>query len=231
MAANDEPTAGTPARSSRLARAAAVVAVAATLYFLAAALAAHLVDTPYDWVRDYISDYAVGPRGWIYGSAYWASFVGCVALAIALWRGVPAVALSRGGVVLLIVVGLASLVDFYFPTDILPPGAPPTTGAGKIHFLAAAAGWVAFVVAAPMISLRLGRDPQWSPWRRPLMFLARLSTPLLAALVVVVATKAPIGGLAEKAFILDRDLWALLAALLAFRLSREPHGDPSAESS
>ena len=36
-------------------------------------------------MRDYISDYAVGPYGWIYGSAFPVSFVGSVALATAPW--------------------------------------------------------------------------------------------------------------------------------------------------
>jgi hypothetical protein len=39
---------------------------------------------------------------------------------------------------------------------------------------------------------------------------------LLFVLVAVVISKAPFGGLAEKAFILDRNVWALLLALLIF---------------
>jgi hypothetical membrane protein len=208
---------------------AAFVAVLATVYFLAAAAAAHVVNTQYDFFRDYMSDYAVGSWGWIYASAYWASFIGWVALAVALWQAAPAAALSRTGVVLLVIVGIASLLLFYFPTDILPPGAPPTTNVGKIHLLAAVASWILFVIAAPMISSRLCRSAYWAPWRRPLLILAWLATPLLAILVVVVAAKAPFGGLAEKAFILDRSLWALLLGLLALKSARKSLADLSAK--
>jgi hypothetical protein len=35
-------------------------------------------------------------------------------------------------------------------------------------------------------------------------------------LIAVVVSKVPFGGVAEKAFILDRNIWALVLTLLAF---------------
>lgn len=49
---------------------AAILAIVAIGCFAVAAVATHLVSTQYDFVRDDISDYAVGPFGWIYGSAF-----------------------------------------------------------------------------------------------------------------------------------------------------------------
>src|SRR5262249_19470116 len=117
----------------RSGRWAAGISLAAIFYFLIAAVATHLLSTQYNPVRDYISDYAVGPLGWIYGSAFIASFVGTVALAVALWRSVPPAALSRVGAILLAIVGVTYAIDFFFPTDILAPGEPPQTLVGGIH--------------------------------------------------------------------------------------------------
>jgi hypothetical protein len=77
-------------------------------------------------------------------------------------------------------------------------------------------GWVLFAVGSVLISSRLRRDPYWKPWQPLLTALAWLSALLLAALVGVVISKAPFGGLAEKLFILDRNVWALAMGVLAF---------------
>ena len=78
-----------------------MVSILATAYFLVAAVGAHFVDTQYNFFSDYISDYAVGPLGWIYGSAFLASCLGCLSLATSLALVVPSEALSRTGAVLL----------------------------------------------------------------------------------------------------------------------------------
>ena len=201
---------------STLGRGAALVSILATVYFFAAAMAAHLVNIQYNFLRDYISDYAIGPWGWIYGSAFWASCIGCIALAAALTQSIPPIASSRTGVGLLVIVGITYAIDFVFPTDILPPGARPTTVVGAIHLLDALFGWVLFAIGALLISSGLKSVPYWKPWRAPLMNLAWLSVLLLIVLVMVVVSKAPFGGLAEKAFILDRNVWALILAVLVF---------------
>ena len=207
------------ARPSR----AAVVAVLATAYYAVAAVATHFVSPQYDLVRDYISNYAVGPYGWIYGSAFLASSVGCIALAAALWHSVPHEALSKTGIVLLVAVGATYALVFFFPTDILAPGEPPRTPAGLIHALAAFLGWVLFVACAFLITSKLKRSPYWTAWRGPLLVLSWLALLSLIALILVVAVKRPVGGLVERAFILDRNVWALIAAIAAYGASaREP---------
>ena len=74
-----------------------------------------------------------------------------------------------------------------------------------------------FTVGSILISSRLRHDPYWKPWRALLIALAWLSLLLLVALVGVVISKAPFGGLAEKLFILDRNAWMLAVAVLAFK--------------
>jgi hypothetical protein len=196
---------------------AAIVTIAATIYFATAAIATHLVSPQYNFVRDYISDYAVGPNGWIYGSAFIASCIGCIALAIVLWSRLERPALSRTGTVLLVLVGITYAVDFFFPTDILAPGQPPQTTIGLIHLIDAFLGWLLFVVAAFLITARLKHDAVFGRWHGVLLMLTWLSAVLLMALVAVVGSKQPFGGLTEKAFILDRNTWVLVIALVALK--------------
>jgi len=77
--------------------------------------------TQYDFFSDYISDYAVGAWGWIYGSAFLASAIGCFALAAALVLLTPSLALSGIGVVLLLLVSVTFVVDSPFRPISFPP--------------------------------------------------------------------------------------------------------------
>jgi len=63
----------------------------------------------------------------------------------------------------------------------------------------------------------LKHAPYWKAFQPLLTTLAWLSVLLLVALVGVVISKAPFGGLAEKLFILDRNFWVLALGILAFR--------------
>lgn len=197
-------------------RKAALISILATGYFAVAAVTAHVLRTDYDFFRNYISDYAIGPWGWIYGSAFWASCIGCFALAISLLLMVPLTALSRIGIGLLMIVGLTYAIDFFFQTDILPPGAPPKTLTGAVHFFSALLGWVLFIISAFLLTSSLERETYWKPWHPLLLSLAWLSLLLLMVLAAVVGAKIPFAGLAEKAFILDRNIWVLVVATLAF---------------
>lgn len=209
-------------RATRWGRQAALTSVLASIYFFVAAIATHLVSRQYDPVSDYISDYAVGPWGWIYGSAFWASCIGCFALALSLTLLVPAKSLSRIGVAFLVIVGVTYAIDFFFPTDILPPGASPKTIVGTIHLVDALFGWVLFTASAVLLSSRLKNDAYWKPWHGLLISLAWFSALLLIVLVGVVVSKVPFGGVAEKAFILDRNIWVMFVSILAFISSAGP---------
>jgi hypothetical membrane protein len=204
-----------------------MVAIAATVYFLAAAVATHIVSPQYDLIRDYISDYVIGPYGWIYSSAFLASGIGAFALAAALWRTVPSAAASRVGFVLLVIVGLTYLLDFWFPTDILAPGEPPQTQVGQIHLAAAFFGWAAFVVAAFLITTPLKHAQAFAGVHAILLLLSWLTLALLVLLVVTVVAKLPVGGLVEKLFILVRNIWALILAVTVLRASSSRLASPS----
>jgi hypothetical protein len=196
----------------------AAIALAAIFYFVVASIAAHLLSTQYNPVRDYIADYALGPFGWIYASAFIAAFIADIALAAAIWFSVPADALSRAGAILLVLVGIMAVIDFFFPTDILAPGELPVTVAGGIHFTAELLGWVLFVIAAFLVSSRLRHDAYFRSWHGLLLGLAWACLVVLVILFVVMVTGLPIGGFVEKAFILVRTIWALCLTVAVLRM-------------
>jgi hypothetical protein len=219
-------TSASPYEADNLGRQAALLSIVATIYFLCAAVAAHLVSPQYDLFRDYLGDYATGPYGWIYGSAFWASFVATFALAVAFLRLGPGVALSRIGLVLMIVVAVTFPIEYFFPTDILLPGAPPATTVGLIHVIAAMIEWTLYPLGALLLTLPLRRDPDWVGGYRRLLGYALLSFCLLAGLWVVIALQAPFAGLADKLFFLVRNLWALFAGLMLLGSSQAKRPAP-----
>lgn len=210
--------------ADRLGRRAALLSIVATLYFLAASVTAHFAKPQLDLFRDYLGDYAIGPHGWIYGSAFWASFVATLALTLALSRLAPTTALSRLGLVLMCVVALTFPIEYFFPTDILAPGAAPTTTSGQVHLVTALIEWTLFPLSALLLTLSLRRNPNWARGYPKLLGFALLSIALLAALWIVIALQAPVAGLADKLFFLARNLWALLAGVTALSA-----GDPKRE--
>jgi hypothetical protein len=65
---------------------------------------------------------------------------------------VPSNALSRIGVVLLIIVGGTYATDFLFPTELLPPGAPPATVVATIDAVDGALFRLGSLQLAPFFS-------------------------------------------------------------------------------
>ena len=90
---------------------------------------------------------------------------------------------------------------------------------------------VLFTVSAILISSRLRRDAYWKGWQPILTTFAWLSALLLVVLVGVVISKAPLGGLAEKVFIVDRNIWGLLVGSLVFRADDRKAGASDAQGS
>ena len=92
-------------RNSATARLAAFSA-ATSIYYLCAGIAVHLLNPAFSPVRNYISDYAVGPHGEVYATAYWATVAGCLALALALLRQLQSDLRAKAGAVLIAIFGL-----------------------------------------------------------------------------------------------------------------------------
>ncbi len=200
------------ARDPATARLAALSA-ATSIYYAGAAIAVHWLNPALSPIRNYISDYAVGAHGAVYVSAYWATVAGCLALAVAIIRQMGGQRRARAGAALIAVFGLTYAVTAIFPTEILPPGAFPRGAAGIIHALAALVGWIATMAAVLVLAKAFARVAEHRRLTRTLAGLAWLMAAALVGLVVVVGSRQPLAGLAEKTFIAFREAWLLLAAV------------------
>ena len=217
-------------RDSNTARLAAFSA-ATSIYYLCAGIAVHLLNPAFSPVRNYISDYAVGPRGEIYVTAYWATVAGCLALAAALFRQLPSDGRAKAGAVLIAIFGLTYALTALFPTELLKPGEFPHGAAGGIHAIAALIGWVAAFSAALLVSGAFARATANRSLAGPLRILAWLMVVAFIGVLAVMASRQPVAGLAEKIFIVFREAWLLLAAVGICRaaggIDAMLHSDPA----
>lgn len=107
----------------------ATVAIACFAYATLALLLMHVLRPDYAPASHMISDYAVGPYGWVMTTTFLAMSCGCSTLLLGLVRLGPRSASARVGTLLLGIASIGLVVSAIFPTDV----APPSTRTGDIH--------------------------------------------------------------------------------------------------
>jgi len=140
-----------------------------------------------------ISEWAIGPHGWVMSAAFIVSAASYFALLVLLkpqLRG----AMGRIGLGLLFVSALGAFGVGIFTTDPMPLR-PPLTTTGTLHVVAGATQLVLLPFAALLINLSLARNNHaWRSARRPLLWTAALPLFGFAAFVCYsVAFVAPLG--------------------------------------
>ena len=186
-------TGATPYRTGdagMAARLAAIGSIAVGLIILAL----HAIRPEYQPSWRFISEYAIGPGGWIMQAAFvlWAASCGALALAL---RGHVRARSGKAGLVVLMVAAAALVPAGLFPQD--PVTAPPETHtvSGSIHAIASMIGIPGIPVAAVLISASLGRShPHWRPHRTLLMAAAHATWISLAAMAIYLAWAVPQAG-------------------------------------
>ena len=175
------PTVGglTPALAARVAMgsAAAVAGLIAVL---------HLVKPELDPSWRFLSEYSLGPNGWLMKLSLFAWAVGCVALFVALGRDTETWR-ARIGRWLLLVVGVALVAAGLFDQD--PATARPAefTQHGQLHALASMIG----IPGTPVVAMLLSADRRGG---RTVTILANLTWICLALMVAYIAWALPRAG-------------------------------------
>ena len=131
-------------------------------FFVVALISVHLLRPDYSPRDHFISDYAVGPYGWLMTSAFVALSAACATLAAGLLMDGPSGWLARSGAVLLCVCALGLIVTAIFPTDV--PGAPPTPS-GDIHELSFRVNVGSLILAILQITVAIVSSPRWRSYR------------------------------------------------------------------
>ena len=165
-------------------QAAARVSLAATAIFVLLLAALHIIKPELDPSWHFISEYAIGPYGWLMMLAFLCLALSCVSLLIAIRSQVPTLA-GKMGLVLLLITAVGMTVAGIFPTDPITTDREAMTRTGQLHELGALLDLMPF--AAPLISWSLARhNPAWKSARRVLAWTAWL--PLLGLVVFMGST-------------------------------------------
>lgn len=139
-------------------------------YSVLALLLMHFLRPDYAPVNHMISDYGVGPYGWIMSTAFIAMSIGIATLVIGLVRGGPSSTPARLGTILLAIASIGLVVSAIFPTDLVPP----STRTGRIHTMSFLVNVISIMLASILLSVSFGSQPCWRPFQRTAAILASL---------------------------------------------------------
>ncbi len=159
-------------------------------YSAVAVAALHLLDTEFDPVDDFLSEYALGDYGWLMRSVFVASGLGALAIALGLWRSLPRDKQAAAGALGVAVTGVGFIVAGIFETDTEDAaGEVETTATGLVHDLASSTLFLSVIIAAFLLWRVFAAAPSWRALSRPTLGFA------IALVVFRVATIAvPEGG-------------------------------------
>ena len=126
----------------------------------------HFLEPQFDPNWHFVSEYALGPWGWLMSSLFLLLALACWTLVPAMWRHLPKWG-GRLGLALVVLGGLALAIAAFNATDPILSAANQITDHGKIHGLMAMIGNPALATGMLVTSLALGRRSQSSS--RPLI--------------------------------------------------------------
>lgn len=171
---------------------AARIALASTTLFVVLLIALHIINPELDPSWRFISEYALGPYGWLMILAFFALAGSCVSLFVAIRSQVPTLP-GKIGLALLLITAIGMTIAGIFPTDPITTGREAMTLTGQIHEVGALLDLMPF--AALLISWSLTQhNSSWRPARRALAGTAWLPLLGLVLFMASVAFMLPADG-------------------------------------
>jgi hypothetical protein len=152
-----------------------------------------------------ISEYAVGPYGWVMQTVFVGLGAGSAMLLVGLIRSGPTSIAARLGIVLLAVASIGLIVSAIFPMDL--PGAPSTTS-GYLHNLSFLVNVTSIILAIVLLTASFGGDPRWRSYRRTSVTLLSLIALAFVLQFLTLRKGAPYG-LANRFFISVLLAWVI----------------------
>jgi len=188
---------------NRLARYCAVAAIALFVYATIVLGVLHVLRPDYAPASNFVSNYAVGPYGWVMSTFFIAFSFGLVSLVTGLCASRVRSGVALAGFAALLITAAGLVVTAIYPTDL--PGAPYTRS-GDIHELSFKVNVVGILVGVFCLSTALGKYSAWRGNRRTLWTLAIF---VAIALVVQFATlrKGLPYGIANRFFVAAVFAW------------------------
>lgn len=195
----------------------ALIAVFGIVYFIAAVCALHFLRPDYNPVNHAVSNYAVGPFGYLMTSAFFVLALSVMALAASLFFGMALSKVSRVAVLLLCLSSCGIVVMAIFPGDAHALH-PPITITGEIHWAAAAFSFLCIMVVAFLLAFSFKADERFQRFQQPCLVLAMA---MVAALLLYGAL-ALVGwtGIGQRIYLAVCLLWLLFLAERIWSSSR-----------
>lgn len=177
----------------------------------------HFLRPDYAPASNFISNYAVGPYGWIMTTWFLAMSCGLLTLVLAFAKGGMRSVVGWLGLALLFVASLGLVVSAIFPTDV--QGAP-STRAGDLHDMSFLVNVSCMITATVLISASLGGMPRMRDFRQTTWMLTGL---ILVAFVVQILTfhKGMPYGLANRFFVVALLIWLVAISMRLRRIGTQ----------
>jgi hypothetical membrane protein len=155
-----------------------------------------------------MSNYAVGPYEFLFIAADIGLGLAALALTFGLYRGIAPPGRSYVGLFLLALYGVSVLLAGIFPIDV---GGEATTF-GTIHNVVGNISFFGFPIAVILLSLGMGKDERWRPFRRPALALSMVV--VLTVILTIVGSNLDIGyGVTQRIANVAALVWMLAVAL------------------
>jgi hypothetical protein len=197
-------TSGGERRALRVLALLAIVGIAAFLLSLAAL---HFLRPDVNPVLEPMSNYAVGPYGFLLTAADIGSGLAALSLMFGLYLGIAPRGRSYVGLFFLGVYGVSALLAGFFPIDV---GGEVTT-VGTIHNIVGNIAFFVFPIAAILLSLGMGKDEQWRSFRRTALAVSFAA--VLTVILTIVSSNIGLFGLTQRLANFTVLLWILLVGL------------------
>jgi hypothetical protein len=187
----------------------ALIAIGGIVYFVVAVSVLHFLRPEYNPINHAVSNYAVGPYGYLMTTAFFVLALSVFAMAFGLFRSIALTNPSRVAILLLCLASIGAAVMGVFPGDAHALH-PPATITGIIHWTAAGISFLSIMIAAFLLSDSFKTDKRWYVFRRPclILALAMVGALLLYGILALVGWI----GIGQRIYLAVCLLWLLVLA-------------------
>ena len=175
--------------------------------FLLNFTALHFLRPDVNPVLEPMSNYAVGPYGFLFIAADIGLGLAALALTCGLYLSIAPPGRTYVGLFLLALYGVSVLLAGIFPIDV---GGEATTF-GTIHNIVGNISFFGFPIAVILLSLGMGKDERWRSFRRPALALSMVV--VLTVILTIVGSNLGLFGLTQRVANVTALVWMLAVAL------------------
>ncbi|HEX4205078.1 MAG TPA: DUF998 domain-containing protein [Ktedonobacteraceae bacterium] len=201
---------------------AAWLSIASGALFLLLLLSLHVLEPEFDPTWRFISEYALGPFGWMMHLAFLLLATSLVSAGVALFSQVRGVV----GYIGLAILGIGAIGIFIaaiFTTDPIATPQEAMTLSGNMHVFGASLDYTP--VAALLLSFVLARHPAWRPIRMRLFLTAGITLGAMVAFILLLPHDGKFGpgvlaGLFGRFLVVSYLGWLLTVGFRTLKLRR-----------